>query len=358
MVPAPPRPPPSTSRHEHSPRAPRGPDERPSVTHDSATEGPARAPVDRLRDAFLEDVLEGLSRRHKSLPCRYFYDARGSRLFERICEQPEYYLTRTELEILRARRTEMAEAIGPRVALVEPGAGSAAKTRLLLDALEDVHVYVPVDISAAALDEAVARHRRDLPRVPIHAVHADFTVSLPLPALVRDARRTVVFFPGSTFGNFPDEAAQTLLRRFARAAGEGGGLLLGVDLVKDPAVLEAAYDDAAGVTAEFDRNILVRMRSELGADVDPQAFAHRARWDPAHGAVESSLVSLRDQAITVAGRRFALARGEAIHTESSRKYTLDGLRASAARAGWTTERTWLDDEARFAITMLRVRVPR
>ncbi|HEX9794056.1 MAG TPA: L-histidine N(alpha)-methyltransferase [Planctomycetota bacterium] len=314
-----------------------------------------RQPTPPLRDLmpggdrFRADVLAGLARAPKSLPPKYFYDAEGSRLFDAICMLPEYYLTRTEYALMQERAGEMARRLGPRVMLVEPGSGSSVKSRLLLDALEDPVAYVPVDISQEHLASSAAGVDRAYPELAVLPVAADFAEALALPAPPRPARRAVVYFPGSTLGNFDPPAARALLRRFRALAGVGGALLIGVDLCRDPAVLQPAYDDPGGVTAAFNRNLLARINRELGADFEPLAFDHRAAWNEAAGCVEIHLVSRRDQIVRVAGRRFAFRRGEALHTENSYKYEAATFEPEVAAAGFAPLRRWTDPLGRFGV---------
>jgi dimethylhistidine N-methyltransferase len=306
------------------------------------------------RERFLADVLDGLAASPKTLPCKYFYDARGSALFDRICALPEYYPTRTELAILHRHAGAMAAAIGPRAILVEYGSGSSTKTRLLLDQLAKPAAYVPVDISREHLlasAEALAAHYPGLRVIP---VCADFTAPFALPE-VPGAERVVGYFPGSTIGNFGPAEARKFLADVAEQCGPGGALLIGVDLQKPRAVLEPAYDDARGVTAEFNRNLLRRANRELGADFDLAAFDHRAFWNAACGRVEMHLVSRRDQVVRVGGRAIPFAKGETIHTENSHKYELAGFAAIAAAAGFEVERVWTDDARLFSVQLLRVR---
>ncbi|MEN0111122.1 MAG: L-histidine N(alpha)-methyltransferase, partial [Planctomycetota bacterium] len=285
----------------------------------------ARSAADSLR----RDVLAGLAESPKRLPCKHFYDRRGSELFDRICEQPEYYPTRTELAIVREHADEIAAAIGPGVALVEYGSGSSVKTRRLLDALPSPVAYLPVDISAEHLGAVGERLAKAYPAIDVLPVPADFTRPIELPAMPRDPSHLAVYFPGSTIGNFTPGEAATLLRHIADLVGPGGGLVIGVDLRKDVRILEAAYNDAAGVTAAFNKNLLVRVRDELGADVDVDAFEHRATYDAEHGRIDMELVSLREQSFGVAGRCFRFAAGEAIHTEHSHKHTVEGFASVA-----------------------------
>jgi dimethylhistidine N-methyltransferase len=305
--------------------------------------------------SFLDDVLEGLSRRPRDLPCKYFYDAEGSALFERICRLDEYTLTRTELGLLEAHAAEMAALLGPECLLVEPGCGSGRKTELLLDHLERPAGYVALDISPeplARFTEGLARRR---PGLDVLALQEDYTGEFELPALRRRARRRAVFFPGSTIGNFHPGEVEGFLKRMARLCGAGGALLVGVDLPKDRATLERAYDDSLGVTAAFNRNLLARMRRELGAEVDVEGFMHRAVWHEALSRVEMHLVSVRPQRIVVGGRTFEIAEGESIRTECCYKWSLDAFQALAAATDWVVERVWTDAEARFSVQYLVVR---
>ncbi len=308
---------------------------------------PERAPD--VRAAFLADVLSGLRQPQKQLPCKWLYDRRGSQLFERIYTLEEYYPTRTELAIMEASSAAMASLLGERCAVIEYGSGSSLKTHLLLQHLRRPAAYLPVDISGAALDEATARLRRSFPSLVIRPVCADFTgpVSLPLHGITE--RRRAVYFPGSTIGNFHKPEVVGFLRRIAAQCGRGGALLIGVDLRKDPAVLERAYDDAAGVTAAFALNLLARIDRELGGDFQLERFRHEPRWDERHGRVEMHLVSTVDQVVTVAGETFAFTAGESIWTESSYKYGLGEFAALAALAGWRCERTWTDARAWFSV---------
>jgi dimethylhistidine N-methyltransferase len=307
--------------------------------------GPEQA---RLRD----DVLSGLRRAPKTLPCKYFYDARGSRLFEKICELDEYYLTRTELAILERSVAEMARCLGPRCMVIEPGSGSGTKTRLLLEALENPVAYVPVDISRDVLLRSAESIDGAHPDLEVLPVYADFTQPFALPTTRRPAARRVVYFPGSTIGNFDPPEVVRFLARLRKVCAPGGAVLIGVDLRKDGKVLEAAYDDAAGVTAEFNLNLLLRVNRELGADFDLTCFRHRAVWEETRGCVEMHLVSSVAQTVRVDGESFSFARGEVIHSESSYKYDLDGFAGLAAAAGLAVARVWLDERRWFSVQYL------
>jgi dimethylhistidine N-methyltransferase len=299
---------------------------------------------------FRADVLAGLSHPRKRLPPKYFYDAAGSRLFDRITELPEYYPTRTEIGILRAHAAAMAARCGPRCLLVEFGAGSVTKVRLLLDRFDRPAGYVPMDVSGEHLRSAAAELASDYPALEVMPVVADFTTAFTLPDL--PASRQVVFFPGSTIGNFDPPRADALLRRVARLVGHGGGLLLGVDLRKEVAVLERAYNDAAGVTAAFNRNLLVRVNRELGADFDPTAFRHVAFYNRARSRIEMHLVSVAEQRVRIGPRSFDFRAGESIHTENSYKYDIPELAARAARCGLRLDEAWTDAHNYFAALYL------
>lgn len=301
----------------------------------------------------LEEVLRGLALPSKNIPSLYFYDQRGSELFDAITELPEYYPTRTEVSILEAYGAEMAAALGPGVRLIELGSGSALKTELLLARLEAPAAYVPVEISREHLLAAAGRIAADFPGLEVLPVNADFTepFDLPEPKHAR-VRRNVAFFPGSTIGNFPRGMAADLLRAVRSDVGPGGAMLIGVDLEKDRTLLERAYNDAAGVTAEFNLNLLVRLNRELGADFDLDAFRHEAVWDEAAGRIEMRLVSTRAQTVHLAGHDFAFAPGEILVTEYSHKYSLEGFRRLAEANGFAVARVWTDPAALFSVQLL------
>ena len=301
---------------------------------------------------FEHDVVAGLSLTQKSLSPKYFYDAEGSRLFEAICDLAEYYPTRTEIGLLRGAAAEIAAAIPTGAALVEFGSGASVKTRILLDAAPQLGAYVPIDISHDALDDAARAIRRDYPELAVAPLAEDFTTALSLPPEVA-GRPVVGFFPGSTLGNFAPAEAREFLVRARRLLGEGASFLIGVDLVKPEATLVAAYDDALGVTAAFNKNLLVRINRELGADFDLEAFAHRARWNAQESRIEMHLESLRDQWVEVAGRRFHFAAGETLHTENSYKFTVEGVSRLAEAAGWRLERRWTSAHPAFAVVLLQ-----
>jgi L-histidine Nalpha-methyltransferase len=306
-----------------------------------------------LDSGFEADVLAGLSRTPKRLPSKYFYDARGSELFERICEQPEYYLTRVELGIMQACGDEMAEALGPELRLVEFGSGAGLKTRLLLAALHSPVAYLPVEISPSALASSVAQLAEAFPRIDMQPVCADFTAPLVLPPARRTPRRTAVYFPGSTLGNFDGEEARALLRSMRALIGSDGAVLIGLDLKKDRAALEAAYNDAAGVTATFTLNLLQRIDRELAADFDLTRFRHRATYNTLAGRIETAIVSRVAQVVQVAGRRFEFAADEAIAVEISCKYAESDVQRLAGQAGLRVVRRWNDAEARFGVFLLQ-----
>jgi dimethylhistidine N-methyltransferase len=301
---------------------------------------------------FAEDVVAGLSRPRKSIPPKHFYDAEGSRLFEAICELAEYYPTRTEIGLLRGAADEIAALIPDGAALVEFGSGASVKTRILLDAAPQLSAYVPIDISPAALESAARAIGRDYPRLRVEPLAEDFTAALRLPDAVA-GRPAVGFFPGSTIGNFAPDEARDFLVRARRLLGEGARFLVGVDLVKPEADLVAAYDDVLGVTAAFNKNLLARINRELGGDFDLDGFAHRAVWNPRESLIEMHLVSLREQDVRAAGRRFRFAAGETLHTENSYKFTVDGFSRLAEAAGWRPERWWASAHPAFGAALLR-----
>ena len=304
-------------------------------------------------DDIVGDTLAGLSRTPKRLPSKYFYDRRGSELFEDITRQPEYYLTRVELALLEARMGEIAAAVGPRAHVVEYGSGSGRKTRLLLDGIEDPVAYTPIEISRSALLASVERLDREFGDVEVLPVCADFTRPVPLPRPRRPADHALVFFPGSTLGNFTDDEAVRLLRAMHQTMGDRGGALLGIDLQKSPAIIEPAYNDANGVTAKFTLNLLARLNRDIGSDFDVDGFAHRADYVEGAGRIETFLVSRRDQVVTVEGQAFHFARGEAMQVEYSQKYTDPMLAALAAQAGLRIVRAWNDPQDWFGLRLLQ-----
>lgn len=312
----------------------------------------AVAPPAHLAE-FYADAVRGLGRPRKELPCKYFYDAHGSELFERICELPEYYPTRCELEALSGHGEEIADALGPGCMLIEYGSGSSTKTRLLLDRLPQPAAYVPVDISGEHLDRsarALARHYRGLEVLP---VGADFTRPFPLPRPRREPLRRVVYFSGSTIGNFTPPEAQALLAGIARLVGPGGGLLIGVDLKKDRGVLHAAYNDAQGVTAAFNMNLLARINRELGGTFDMDRFRHHAFYNAGYGRIEMHLVSAAEQWARVGPHAFRFRRGETICTEYSHKFAVEEFRTLARQAGLDFERVWTDRAGYFSVQLFR-----
>jgi dimethylhistidine N-methyltransferase len=306
----------------------------------------------RPRDPFLEDVWSGLSKTPKQIPSKYFYDAEGARLYERICELAEYYPTRTEIRLLKQIVPELRGHVASGTALVEFGSGASVKTRLLLDRLPAITVYIPVDICEEALDDSVRRTRREYPKLLVRPIAADFLGTLTSPADL-DGRPVLGFFPGSTIGNLTDAEAEDFLRGSRALLGDNAQFLVGIDLVKDVDVLLRAYDDAEGVTAAFNRNLLVRINRELGANFDLSAFAHRAVWNAAESRIEMHLVSERNQSVVVRGRCFDFMKSETIHTENSRKYTLKQFATIAARAGWSLERSWSSVDPSFGAVLLR-----
>ncbi len=312
---------------------------------------PAASDAER---GFAADVLDGLLADPKQLPPKYFYDQRGSELFEQITKLPEYYPTRTEIGILESNAGGIAKLIPADAAVVEFGAGSAAKTRIMLDAAPQISAYVPVDISGEFLAGTASRLQQDRPNLRVLPVEADFTKPFALPASLGTQPR-VGFFPGSTIGNFEPHEANTLLRHAAAMLGPGALFIVGVDLVKDPEVLTAAYNDCAGVTAAFNLNLLARINRELGGDLNLDNFRHRAFYNQDKRRIEMHLVSLARQKVRVSGKAIDFRRGETIHTENSYKYTVELFLSHASGAGWASVATWLDERNYFSVIALRAR---
>jgi L-histidine Nalpha-methyltransferase len=304
-------------------------------------------------ESFRDAVLAGLGQAPKALPCKFFYDVRGSALFEQICRLPEYYLTRTEIAILEEHAGAIASHIGAHCRLVELGSGSSRKVRILLEALEAPGAYVPVDISRDHLREAAARLAADFPKLPVIAVCADYTRPFQLPPLPGPAGKLVGFFPGSTIGNFEPDAVVRFLAHCAELLGPAGEMLVGVDLKKERAILERAYNDRAGLNAAFNLNLLERVNRELGGSLDIDRFEHLAFYNEAKGRMELYLKSLADQTATIAGRAFHFAEGELIHTENSYKYAIPEFHALAARAGFLPVHTWTDPGDLFSVHYFR-----
>ena len=313
------------------------------------------APAVRLLDLapvseeFLSEVLAGLTDTPRTLPCKYFYDERGSDLFQQICGLPEYYVTRTETEILRRHGGEIAASVGANAELVGFGTGAGVKTRMLLEQLENPIAYIPVDISKERLTDSANALSRALPLLEVLPVCADYLQPVELPKASRPADHVAVFFPGSTIGNFEPALARDFLRRICQLCGKNGGLIIGVDLQKPREVLEAAYNDRAGVTAEFNLNLLVRLNRELGADFDLPLWRHRAIYNEPFGRIEMHLVSSAEQTVHLGGRAFHFARDEKIVTEFSHKYTRENFAALAAAAGFHLANTWTDPQQLFAV---------
>ncbi len=302
---------------------------------------------------FLPAVIEGLSLPQKQLSSKYFYDQKGSDLFEQITRLPEYYPTRTEISLLKAHAKEFAELIGPGASLIEFGSGSSNKVRIILDALQEPSAYLPIDISKDYLIESAKDLARSYPDLIVIPISADYTRPLTLPVLPSELVR-VGFFPGSTIGNFSRDEAIKFLRTASIYLGAGNGLLIGVDLKKDTDMLFAAYDDAAGVTARFNLNILSHINRELGADLDLEGFKHEVRWEADKGSIEMHLVSKYDQKVNINGHIFQFVAGESIHTEDSHKYTIETFQSLAEEAGWRSLSHWTDSEDLFSVHYLQV----
>jgi dimethylhistidine N-methyltransferase len=310
---------------------------------------PRLAPATQPLDAFAADVIAGLTALPKRLPPKYFYDDIGSDLFEQITALPEYYPTRRELGILANNAAAIAALLSPGTALVEFGSGSSRKVRILLGASETIRAYVPVDISVGMLNGEAVALQRDFPKVTVHPVAADFTLPFALPV---PAQRRAGFFPGSTIGNFEPHEARSFLRHAGRMLGSGALLIIGVDLIKAPEVLHAAYNDAAGVTAAFNLNLLARINRELGADFDLDGFEHHAFYNREHHRIEMHLASRRRQRVRVCGEAIDFRTGETIHTENSYKYTVPSFSALARGSGWSPVSVWTDANGYFSVHAL------
>jgi L-histidine N-alpha-methyltransferase len=323
-----------------------------------AKEGLALVEIDDdgVATAFRADVLAGLSQAQKAIPARWLYDDAGSELFEAITQLPEYYPTRAETEILSERSGEFRELIGPGRAVVEFGSGSSVKTPLLLEAIKPA-AYVPLDISGDFLRASAADLAEKFPGLPVHPVEADFMREVALPEAAENLPK-LGFFPGSTIGNMVARTAVDLLRSMRATLGRGSLLLIGMDLIKDVAVLEAAYDDAAGVTAEFNLNLARRINRELGGTIPADKLRHVARWNDTYARIEMHLEALKDIAFEVSGRHFALAKGETIHTENSHKFDLRSQNTLLLAGGWTPVRRWTDSGELFSLILAEWTVPR
>lgn len=302
---------------------------------------------------FQSEVMAGLATSPRTLPCKYFYDKTGAELFQKICELPEYYITRTELKILQTSGREMASHLGPELELIGLGTGAGTKTKILLEQLTDPAVYIPVDISSGQLAQSSTLFHQLFPSLEILPVCADYLQPFRLPSPKRQAARKVVYFPGSTIGNFEPTAALDFLTRIAGLCGPGGGLLVGVDLQKDAGILEAAYNDSRGVTAKFNLNVLARINRELNGDFELRNWKHRAVYNTDAGRIEMNLISQRDQAVHIGGRRFIFEAGEKIVTEFSYKHTPDGFAELGRAAGFEFDELWTDDEKLFGVFFFR-----
>jgi len=301
------------------------------------------------KSEFLSEAIAGLSSTPRTLPCKYFYDARGAALFQKISELPEYYLTRAELQILDRYCGDIARALGPNIELIGLGTGAGTKTRILLEKLEVPAAYIPVDISKKQLERSTASFRKIFPTLEILPVCADYLEPIRLPSPARQALRKIVYFPGSTIGNFDPDAARQFLQRVANHCRRGGGLLIGVDLQKDRHVLERAYNDSAGVTAQFNLNLLARANRELGADFDLEQWQNYAVYNSTESRIEIYLISEIDQTVRVQDRQFDFRAGERIATEYSYKYTKESVIELTREAGFDFSQMWTDDARWFGV---------
>jgi len=318
------------------------------MTGDSLTATPPISTPESSSD-FLADAIAGLSSNPRTLPCKYFYDERGAALFQKICELPEYHITRTEVEILDRNRADIASQLGSNVELIGLGTGAGTKTRILIEALDCPAVYIPIDISEKQLVESTVLFRKVFPELEILPVCADYLQPVAIPSAQHKAARNIVYFPGSTIGNFePDEAVE-FLRRIANVCGASGGLLIGVDLKKNRSALEAAYNDRAGITSQFNLNLLERMNRELAADFDLDQWRHQALYNSTDGRIEMYLISEMDQFVHLDEQKFHFRRGEKIITEFSYKYEPEEFAALADNAGFKFNRMWTDDARLFGV---------
>jgi dimethylhistidine N-methyltransferase len=306
-------------------------------------------------ESFLAEVLIGLRKPQKELPSKYFYDERGSQLFERICELKEYYITSIEASIMRAHIKEVVELIGPHVLVIEHGCGNCEKVRFLMNHLHDPVAFIPIDISKEQLLKVAKELDSIYPQLQILPVCADYTSNFELPIPKQDSKRTVVYFPGSTISNFDPIPAKHFLEHVANLCGSDGALLIGVDLKKDPAVFHNAYNDSEGLTAAFNLNLLERINRELGCDFQPDAFEHYAFYNPRESRIEMHLISQKNQVVHIDRETISFARGESIWTESSYKYNLDEFEQMAAAAGFRVERVWVDEQQWFSVQYLKTR---
>jgi len=303
------------------------------------------------QQSMLDEVLEGLTQHQKQLPAKFFYDERGSELFEQITYLEAYYPTRTERAIMQDNINEIAELVGPQAMLVELGSGSSSKTRMLLEKLDELAAYIPVDISDEYLLKVVNQLRMEYPKISIIPVFADYTTAFEIPNLGDSYRQQVVFFPGSTIGNFRPQTARSFLQTLADITDEDSDMLIGVDLKKDPQVLEKAYNDEQGITAKFNKNMLARINRELDANFDVDRFKHHAFYNEEQSRIEMHLVSQLDQIVTIAGQDIQFTEGESIHTENSYKYSLDEFKELVSE-WYEVEQVWTDEQQYFSIQFL------
>ena len=304
------------------------------------------------QNTFEDDVIDGLSQVQKTIPCRWLYDERGSELFEEITVLPEYYPTRTETGILSQYAAEIADHVGPHATVVEYGAGASVKTRILIDALEELTTYIPVDISAEFLQTSAASLQEDYPDLHIEPVVADFLSTVELPEKsIKGAR--VGFFPGSTIGNLKSSEITGFMQRAREDLGTGAQFVLGADLKKDPNILIPAYDDSAGITSEFNLNLLRRINGELDANFDVASFNHEARWNDDDARIEMHLVSERDQSVEISGKIFDFRQGETVHTENSRKFEIEALENLIGQCGWQMADSWVDKDSLFSVLLFK-----
>lgn len=311
---------------------------------------------DPPKEHFLDDVITGLSKTQKEIPPKYFYDERGSDLFDRICQTEEYYITHTEIALLETISPDLADSVGPGAKIIEFGSGASRKIRILLNSLPAPSHYIAIDISKDYLIDSAAVIAEDYPHLTVGAVAADFLNPIPMPPHIATGSGTMLgFFPGSTIGNFSTQEALTLLKTAHDVLAPGGALLIGVDLKKDPQILQAAYNDKDGITAAFNLNLLTRINRELGADFNVHAFRHNAIYNAAQSRIEMHLRATAPQTVTIGPHTFHFAEGETIHSENSRKYTVPEFTGLAANAGFAPDKVWTDDGGLFSLHLLRAK---
>lgn len=305
------------------------------------------------QEAMLQEVLLGMKKSQKSIPSKYFYDERGSKLFDEITELDEYYPTRTERKILEDNLDEMSLYLGEKLILIEPGSGSSEKTKILLSGLQSISTYIPIDISGDYLGKVAEGLRKEYPNIEIEPLATDYTIPFELPEIQENTRK-IIFFPGSTIGNFKEETVNRFFNIISKIVGEYGGMLIGVDLKKDIQILEAAYNDSKGVTAAFNKNMLLHLNREIGSDFNPDLYEHKSVWVEEKGRIEMRLLATQDHSVHIARERFQVLENEYIHTENSHKYSLEEFEKMAS-PWFNVVKVWTDEDQYFSLQYLEPR---